>query len=201
MNGFVAIVLNSVVAASPTTPLPWLKLDDYPTWAFAREWEGVTAMELLVAPDGKPASCTVIQSSGLKMLDHRACSVAKARARFSPALGSDGRPVYGSYRSRIFWSADPYKWAQTDTGPDLEVSLSRLPGGATAPVDLRFAYLVDAQGNASDCTPLAKDYAQVLVTLGCEQLLAKGANQPAALPSRGTGPVVRTAWIRFTQSN
>ena len=201
MNGFVAIVLNSVVAASPTTPLPWYKLDDYPTWAFVREWEGVTAFELLVAPNGRPEGCTVVHSSGLKMLDRRACDVAKERARFSPALGSDGRPAYGIYRSRIVWSPDPYKWAQTEIGPDLEVSLSRLPGGATTPVDLRFAYLVDAQGNASHCTPLDKNSAQVLVTLGCGQLLSKGANQAVALPTSGTGPVVRTAWIRFAPSN
>jgi TonB family protein len=195
MSIMVSLMLSGVMAATPTTPLPWFQLDDYPMWAVNRRAEGVSSFELLVDPRGKPAACTILQSSGFEPLDRQACNIASKRARFAPALGPDGRPVYGAYRSKVTWSLDPEKWAQLEAGPDIEINLSKLPDDSTQPIDVKFAYLVDSQGKMSDCTAIGPRHPKVLDTLGCEQL-TKSAGTPVAL-RQGTGPVVRTSWVRF----
>ena len=199
MDALVSLLLGSVVAATPTVPTPWFAMDDYPLRAWELREEGPTAFELIVAPNGKPVRCTVTRSSGFDLLDRKACSVAMRKARFKPALGTDGQPTYGTYRSLVNWAIDPYKWAQMEVGPDLEVEVSKLPGAATKPVDVKFAYLVDAQGRTSGCSAIASNLSRELEPLGCEQI-SKALPRPQ-LAVDGAVPVVRTSWIRFTPEN
>jgi TonB family protein len=192
-------LLSGVVAAAPATPLPWFTLADYPTKAFEREWQGVTTFAVLVAPDGRPASCAVTQSSGYPQLDKEACWIAQKRARFTPAYGPDGQRAYGVYRSQVVWARPDRERVQRDPGPDLEVNLSQLPAGTREPAAVKLAYFVDARGNASSCTPLAESQSQpkLLVDLGCKQVLSQLAHTPA---SAGGGAVasVKTAAVKFT---
>ena len=90
-----ASLAAAVVATTPTTPLPWFDLNDYPTKAFAREWQGVTTFAVIVAPDGRAVDCRIVKSSGYEVLDRPACWVPMKRARFTPAVGADRRPAQG----------------------------------------------------------------------------------------------------------
>lgn len=200
MDMMVSLLLSGVVAASPTTPIPWFQMEDYPVYAFQRRQQGDTAFELLVDPSGKPVNCLVVQSSGSPVLDRQACAVARQRARFSPARDNNGQAVFGTYRSKVLWTIDPEKWAQMETGPDLELNLSKLPSGTRKPIDVKFAYLIGADGRASSCESMSPGSAAVLDELGCKQLVAQ-ARRAATSAGIGAAPVVQTTWIRFAPTD
>ncbi|MEO6198340.1 MAG: energy transducer TonB [Sphingomicrobium sp.] len=198
VTGIEILLLSSVMAVSPTRPLPWFLEEDYPMQAFERKWEGTTIFELTVDPTGRPVGCTVDKSSGYGVLDDRTCMVAMKRARFSPALDSRGAPTYGVYRSRLNWAIDPDMWAQSEVGPDFEVSVNKLPSGASAPVSVKYAVMVDASGAAVDCQAISTGYGDALGPLGCAKL-KQDYRRIVALPAGGPVSAVRTAWITFTQ--
>ena len=193
-----SLLAGAVVATTPTTPLPWFDLNDYPTKAFAREWQGVTYFAVIVAPDGRAVDCKILKSSGYEMLDRSACWVPMKRARFTPAIGADGRPTYGVYRSQVVWQRPDRGALQRDLGPDLELSLNQLPAGTTGPA-VRLAYYVDAAGNPSACTALPDSASQPrqLVDVACNALFGKLAREPVTAKGSAVA-AVRTAAVKVT---
>lgn len=189
-----SLLLASVVAAAPSTPLPWYTFDDYPMKAFTEQWKGASAFELLVGTDGRPTACTITRSSGYATLDRQTCWIAMHRARFTPARGPDGAHALGTYRSMVMWRRPDQDSLQVEPGPDLEVTVSALPEGTKKPAAVKVAYFVDAQGQASHCTVLPESKAQPssLAEAACKQVIAKGA------PAPNNRPIVRTAAILFT---
>lgn len=153
---------------------------------------------MLVAPDGKPANCTITHSTGYDILDRQTCFVAMHRVRFSPARGPDGTPVYGIYRSQVVWHRPDQENLQRDPGPDLEVMIQTLPEGANEPPAVKLAYFVDAQGNPSSCTPLPDSkQPRPLVDAACARLFAKVQRSPVTA-NGATVPAVKTAAVLFT---
>jgi len=196
------ILAGAVIAATPVTPLPWFTFDDYPMKAFEKNQQGVTGFELLVAPDGSIADCRVTASSGSEELDKATCRLAGIRVRFAPARGPDGAPAFGVYRSQALW-AIPDNKVTASVGPDLEVSLNQLPAGTAEPPVVKLAYAVDAQGKPSSCTVLPSSLKQpeVLVELGCRELLSKAGGAPVVGPSGQPVPAVKTAAVRFNKGS
>jgi TonB family protein len=188
---------GTVVAATPTTPLPWFEFEDYPMKAFEKKQEGVTKFELLVAPDGKIAECKVTESSGSAELDKTTCHLANRRVQFQAARGPDGQAVYGVYRSQAVWAL-PENVIKASPGPDLEVNLNKLPAGVAEPPVIKLAYAVDTQGKASSCTVMPSSLKQpdVLVELGCKELLSRDSG-PVVGPGGQPVPAVKTAAVRF----
>ena len=194
-----SLLAVAVIATTPTTPLPWFDLGDYPTYAFEREWQGTTNFEVVVAPTGRSTDCKIIKSSGHAVLDRQACWVALKRARFTPAIGADGQPAFGVYRSQVVWSRPDRTGLQRDLGPDLEVIVNQLPAGTVEPSAVKLAYFVDAQGKPSACTPLPESSRQPLqlVDIACRALFQQLPHQ--ALTARGSNvAAVRTAAVRVS---
>lgn len=189
------LVAGAVIATTPATPLPWFDLNDYPTKAFEREWQGTTNFDVIVDPDGRSADCKIEKSSGHEILDRSACWVAMKRARFTPAIGADGERAFGVYRSQVVWSRPDRTGVQRDLGPDLEVSVNQLPAGAGPAVKL--AYFVDAAGNPSACTPLPDSAHQPkqLIDLACQALFQQLPRE--AVTANGTTvAAVKTAAVK-----
>ena len=67
-------------AAYGTNPLP-----PYPLVARRLGVEGVVLLEVVVAPDGRPAEVRVLRSSGFAPLDDSAAATVRQRWRFLPA--------------------------------------------------------------------------------------------------------------------
>jgi TonB family protein len=198
MTALASLLMSSVVAAGPATPLPWYSFDDYPMKAFEREWQGVATFALVVGPDGKPADCKIVVSTGHDVLDRQTCWVAMKRPRFTPAYGPDGKPTYGVYRSQVVWTRPDRPTIQRDPGPDLEIIVRELPAGTTDPAAVKVAYYVDVSGNASQCTALPDNrQPPALVQAACEQLLAKPAREPVSAKGSAV-PAVKTAAVKFT---
>ena len=195
-----SLISSAVVAATPMTPLPWFEFKDYPMKAFEKNWEGVTKFELLIAPDGEIAQCAITGTSGHDILDEKTCFLASKRAKFRPAHGPDGRLTWGVYRSQAVWVFPERKMVGANPGPDLEVSVNKLPDGTAEPPVVKLAYAVDPQGNASSCSLMrsAQPQPEVLVEVGCKELLAEVGTKPVTGPTGQPVAAVKTAAVRFT---
>lgn len=194
MPDIASLLLSAALAATPTTPTPWFQSEDYPVRAFQRRQQGTTAFEVVISPDGRPTDCRIVMSSGHSMLDSKACTVAMKRVRFTPAADDNGRPAYGVYRTQVRWALDPVNWAQSEVGPDLELSLSKLPEGAKAPLSVKYAVTVDASGKLTGCAPISELKAASLAELGCAKLKSDLRRTPAASGVES----IQTAWITFS---
>jgi protein TonB len=90
-------------AAPKGNPGDWATSDDYPARALREEREGTTRFRVTVGPDGKVTDCQVTASSGSPDLDEAACKNITRRARFAPAVDTNGSPTTGSYSNAIRW--------------------------------------------------------------------------------------------------
>jgi TonB family protein len=196
---FGSLMLASVIAAAPATPLPWFNFDDYPQKAFDREWKGTAIFEVLVTPEGRAEDCKITHSTSYDILDKQTCFVAMKRARFSPARGPEGAPVYGTYRGLVRWHRPDQESLQGEPGPDLEISLASLPNGTTRPPAVKLAYFVDARGNMSNCVPLPESLPQPqpLINAACNELLGRLPHTPVSAKA-GAVPAVKTAAVLFS---
>jgi TonB family protein len=84
-------------------PISWVTFDDYPSAAEREGREGLVAMSLVVGSDGVPVTCGIRISSGSDDLDQAACRTHLQRARFQPALDSDGLATIAIYRRNVRW--------------------------------------------------------------------------------------------------
>jgi TonB family protein len=82
---------------------------DYPVGVANRGGSGLTAIRLMIDPDGQVMDCQITQSSGSQILDNTACNLIKARARFRPARDGDGKNVAGTYSNRVRWALPDYE--------------------------------------------------------------------------------------------
>ena len=199
----IPMLATSVVAATPSTPPPWFHfMEDYPMKAFEKRWEGVTGFELLVSPQGQVAKCTVTKSSGHEEFDTKTCFLAERRVSFHPAKNSDGQAVWGVYRSEAHWALPEHKLSG-NAGPDLEVSISKLPDGVSQPPAVKLAFAVDAQGQTSQCTvmPTSLRQPQVLVDIGCKELLTRESGKPVIGPSGQPVAAVKSGAVLFKTTN
>lgn len=83
---------------------------DVPVRFTIPEYPGVVAqgsvrMALLIDEKGGVADCTVIQTSGVAVLDAHSCQMYESSARFKPAIGLDGRPAKSSFVQEVDWGA------------------------------------------------------------------------------------------------
>lgn len=102
-----SMILSAVLGIAAQTAEParslasYFSSDDYPDAAVLLGQEGDVQVELSVAANGTPTGCTVLHSSGYPALDNTTCAKFKARARFSPARDSSGRPTVSTYTQTV----------------------------------------------------------------------------------------------------
>lgn len=80
---------------------------DYPAEAIYKNMQGKVGLALLIDETGAIADCTVIETSGVAVLDAQSCSILMKRARFKPAIGRDGKPAKDGIVQRISWRIRP----------------------------------------------------------------------------------------------
>ena len=67
--------------------------DDYPSEAMKRSQGGTAQFQLLIDEKGRVAGCDVVRQSGVPVLDAMSCQVIMERAKFSPAIDAQGKPI------------------------------------------------------------------------------------------------------------
>ena len=124
--------------ARPSQPVPrghlgqWITMKDYPADARKRREEGATKFVLTVGANGQPSACEVVVSSGSPRLDLATCLLAQRRARFDPAIDSDGNAEIGYYPGVVEWRLDRIRDAP-------------LPGTVT------HTFMVELDGTITNC--------------------------------------------------
>ena len=81
----------------------YISADDYPASALAAREEGRVAFLLAVGPSGRVHGCIVTQSSGSPALDSATCAIMRRRARFTPAIDSNGQPGSAMVAQEVEW--------------------------------------------------------------------------------------------------
>jgi protein TonB len=76
---------------------------DYPAAALQARQSGTVRFSLDVGPDGRVTGCTITRSSGSSLLDASTCRLIRARARFSPAIDSNGNPAPSRIDQQFTW--------------------------------------------------------------------------------------------------
>lgn len=76
---------------------------DYPDVAIRQGDSGVVRFVLLIDETGRVADCTVVETSGVAVLDAQSCALLRERAKFQPAIGLDGKPAKDSYAAKFRW--------------------------------------------------------------------------------------------------
>ena len=77
--------------------------DDYPRQALVGEQSGLASIVMLIDTQGKVAECMIDKTSGIAVLDANSCIIIRSRAKFSPAIGEDGKPARTYSMQRIRW--------------------------------------------------------------------------------------------------
>ena len=80
-----------------------LSTEDYPWAAFLSRQSGAAGVVALIDENGMMANCSVIEPSGIAVLDAQTCIILSKRAKFTPAIGADGKPTKGIFTQRIRW--------------------------------------------------------------------------------------------------
>jgi protein TonB len=80
-----------------------IRSSDYPESAIEREEQGTVTVSLQIGSTGRVTGCSVTGSSGSRTLDQTTCRILQSRAKFSPAIDSNGNPTSGSFSQRITW--------------------------------------------------------------------------------------------------
>ncbi len=81
----------------------WITDSDYRSSWVRREYSGNASFLLEVSTSGRVTDCTITQSTGHEVLDTATCKLITKRARFNPALNSEGAPTTGSFKSSVNW--------------------------------------------------------------------------------------------------
>ena len=79
--------------------------EDYPAAAIGSGAEGTVRFTLTVDPNGGVVGCSIVHSSGSSVLDQATCRLMMRRARFTPALDSNGNPVAGTITQDVVWKS------------------------------------------------------------------------------------------------
>lgn len=102
-HGLAAAALGLALAAPADAIGHGVVTNDYPTAALREGREGTASFTVDVTEQGRAENCVITQSSGWADLDEATCNVVKLRARFRPKTDQDGKPIRGTFSSKVRW--------------------------------------------------------------------------------------------------
>lgn len=89
-------------AAAPVeSPGKWVTSRDYPTPLLRRGEQGLVQFRLSVDAQGNATQCHIQKSTRPAGFDEAVCKALMRNARFTPALGAEGRPIASYWRSTV----------------------------------------------------------------------------------------------------
>ena len=190
------IVTANLVGAQPVNVGSWFSDLQWEERVSKKGGHATSFIRVTVTPDGRPDSCKVESTSGIADLDSDACALVIKRARFKPAKWTDGTPAYGIFRKNVLWAdAQSFRYEQP---VDVELSITRLPKGVSAPNSYSLHFAVDATGKKSLCEP-PKRMNPTLAAIACKEIIE---NYPAigARTSAGAAvPSVQNVIVSFVE--
>jgi hypothetical protein len=86
-----------------SAPEKWLRPSDYPSRELQGGKQALVAFRLMVDQTGKPTDCLIQRSYSDKVFAKITCEKMLARAKFDPALDSQGNPVPAYFADEVSW--------------------------------------------------------------------------------------------------
>lgn len=133
---------------------------------------------MIVNPEGRVDTCSILLSSGYADLDLVTCNIATKKARFAPARDDTGKVIYSTYRQVVSWRIALNGTSRgvlptPEMPPDFDLTLNQAPEGVMLPVQVQVSYFIKANGMTSHCqvSDAAKPPPQVLVDLACKAVM------------------------------
>jgi len=182
-------MLWMLMAAAATQPPMMIKNSlvmhdrDYPTKAIENGDAGAVTAHLSIAPDGRVSGCKVTETSGSEALDGLTCSIAKRRARFTPARDVEGKAIAGDYYVAVTWG----------TGKDvmpiripMQMGVKALPAGYAQPAEMHLLFGGDGKqvrGDTATSSGSAAADRAICAAIAREASMAppkSGSDEPAA---------------------
>ncbi|WP_341207619.1 TonB family protein [uncultured Sphingomonas sp.] len=192
----------ALVPATITNQSELLSPEDYVTRAAGLEKSGLTVVEVLVDPTGKPQTCGVASSSGSKDLDLKACAAAVLRGKYTPATDENKRPLYGILRLRVRWiltNVFDGPSGKPQSPPDIVFEVAKLPE-ARRSVQVALTYLVNEQGAIERCSVLQSSGFKAFDASACSTMKKLYRFAPAKDKADKPWPVVRMQRVEFATS-
>ena len=91
-------------APQPRSPAQsYVTAGDYPPSALAARAWGRVVMRVNVGINGRVTACAIVSGSGFAALDSASCRIIQRRARYTPAIDSNGNPAAASVTETIEW--------------------------------------------------------------------------------------------------
>lgn len=84
-------------------PSEWISSADYPGEALQAEQEGSATALWKIAIDGRVKECRIVRSTGNAALDRATCAAFAKRARYTPALDKQGKPMEFHAMRHVIW--------------------------------------------------------------------------------------------------
>lgn len=82
----------------------YIRPGDYPAEALKNSEQGTVRFRLSVNAKGRVEGCAITASSGSPSLDAASCRIVTTRARFEPAVDSEGKPTSDYIESKLAWT-------------------------------------------------------------------------------------------------
>lgn len=89
------------------SPGKWVESSDFPANMLSNGQGAVLRFRLIVNPDGTVDNCRITSGAGHKDFWDLTCNLIAKRARFSPAIDSNGNPVKSIYSNSVYWDLFP----------------------------------------------------------------------------------------------
>lgn len=200
---WLAAVVATVSAPKPIDFLRWYTPDDMPAY---HQIAGITRkvyLRMTVRPDGSIQNCEVENDGGDPKLAAYTCVLTLKRAKFEPAVWSDGSPAYGVYRWAPTWAVGSPPPPNFALG-DLELEVDRLPKGQRSPAFVSIMFAVDPTGSPSSCSaiPPSSRYHRInpeLVPIACDQWIRSFKAVPAKDDAGNVVQSVQTGTVKFVR--
>ncbi|MES2421246.1 MAG: energy transducer TonB [Pseudomonadota bacterium] len=97
-------------AKATGSPETWISTSDYPMTVVGQGAQGTSTILWTIGLDGRATDCRTVVTSGEPVLDKAACQAITARARYTPALGFDGKPMISHNTRKVTWRL-PGTWS------------------------------------------------------------------------------------------
>ena len=196
------VLLATALSAPRLTPQFDDRLNErYPQWALHTNRSAGALVELVVDPDGRVQSCTLLDTIGSARLAQEMCEETE-KMRLLGAQDTEGRPAYGVVHTLLKFTVDGDELKMVDSAgepADLELTAEALPQGYERGFVVEVDLLVDAEGSVRHCDeafggPPARFAAYTELACGKARELAM---KPLAVAGGPAGPYVTRLRARF----